>query len=168
LNARGLLFGMIPVLLVVGLAAIATLSRIVPVRRVRVETAAVWGAALLVIAVFPILVMDHLVVPAAATVRLVPRGTIATSLFGIVAGGGTWPAFVVSLVVALLLGLFVWWRRLHASTKLFPRGAGLFVARKSPSAWKLPGMWLPAVPEWSRFLLWGAFGIAVFNVLTRQ
>jgi len=27
---------------------------------------------------------------------------------------------------------------------------------------------LPSVPDWSRFLLWGAFGIAVFNVLTRS
>ena len=167
LNARGLLFGMIPVLLVVGLAAIATLSRIVPLRRVRVEIAAVWGAGLLLIAAFPIVVMDHLVVPAAATVRVVPRGTIATSLFGIVAGGGTWPAFVVSLVVGLVLGLAVWWLRLHAPTQPSARGGGLFVAWKWPSAWKLPGVWLPAVPEWSRFLLWGAFGIAVFNVLTR-
>src|SRR3984893_16757569 len=167
LNARGLLFGMIPVLPVVGLAAIATLSRIVPLRRFRVEIAAAWGAALVLIAAFPIVVMDHLVVPAAATVRRVPRGTIATSLFGIVAGGGTWPAFVVSLVVALVLGLAVWWRRLHAPTRPSPRGRGFFVAWKWPSAWKLPGVWLPAVPEWSRFLLWGAFGIAVFNVLTR-
>ena len=167
LNARGLLFGMIPVLPVVGLAAIATLSRIVPVRRFRVEIAAAWGAALLLIAAFPIVVMDHLVVPAAATVRLVPRGTIATSLFGIVAGGGTWPALVVSLVVALVLGLAVWWLRLRAPTQASPRRGGLFVAWKWPSAWKLPGVWLPAVPEWSRFLLWGAFGIAVFNVLTR-
>jgi hypothetical protein len=121
----------------------------------------------LLIAAFPIVVMDHLVVPAAATVRLVPRGTIATSLFGIVAGGGTWPAFVASLVVALVLGLAVWWLRLHAPTQASPRGRGLFVAWKWPRASKLPGMWLPAVPEWSRFLLWGAFGIAVFNVLTR-
>jgi hypothetical protein len=167
LNAGGLLFGMIPVLLVLGLAAIATLSRIVPLRRVGVEFAAAWAGALLLIAAFPIVVMDHLVVPAAATVRLVPRGTIATSLFGIVAGGGTWPAFVVSLAVALVLGLAVWWLRLHAPTQPSPRGGGLFVAWKWPRAWKVPGLWLPTVPEWSRFLLWGAFGIAVFNVLTR-
>jgi len=167
LNAGGLLFGMIPVLLVLGLAAIATLGRILPLRRVGAEFAAAWGAALSLIAAFPIVVMDHLVVPAAATVRLVPRGTIATSLFGIVAGGGTWPAFVVSLAVALTLGLAVWWVRLHVPTQPSPRGGGLFVAWKWPSAWKLPAVWLPTVPEWSRFLLWGAFGIAVFNVLTR-
>jgi uncharacterized membrane protein YiaA len=168
LNARGLLFAMIPVLLAVGLAAIATLSRIVPPRSVRIEIASVWAAALFLIAAFPILVMDHLVVPAAATVRLVPRGTIATSLFGLVGGGGTWPALVVSLVVALGLGLAVWWLRLKAPTQPSPRGGGLFVASKWPSAWKLPSASLPTVPEWSRFLLWGAFAIAVFNVLTRQ
>src|SRR6202140_1478662 len=112
LNARGLLFAMIPVLLTVGLAAIATLSRMLPLRSVRLEIAAGWGAVLLLIAAFPIVVMDHLVVPAAATVRLVPRGTAGTSLFGLVAGGGTWPAFVVSLAVVLGLGAAVWGLRL--------------------------------------------------------
>src|ERR1700674_2249677 len=162
LNARGLLFAMIPVLLAVGLAAIATLSRMVPLRSVRLEIAAGWGAVLLLIAAFPIVVMDHLVVPAAATLRLVPRGTVATSLFVLVAGGGTWPAFVVSLAVVLGLGVAVWGLRRSARTQPSPRGGGLV------AAWKLPGVSLPSVPEWSRFLLWGAFGIAVFNVLTRS
>jgi len=162
LNARGLLFAMIPVLLAVGLAAIATLRRMVPLRSVRLEIAAGWSAVLLLIAAFPIVVMDHLVVPAAATVRLVPRGTVATSLFGLVAGGGTWPAFVVSLAVVLGLGVAVWGLRRSARTLQSPSGGGLF------AAWKLPGVSLPSVPEWSRFLLWGAFGIAVFNVLTRS
>jgi hypothetical protein len=162
LSARGLLFAMIPVLLAIGLAAIAALSRMVPLRSVRLEIAAGWGAVLVLIAAFPIVVMDHLVVPAAATVRLVPRGTVATSPFGLVAGGGTWPAFVVSLAVVLGLGVAVWGLRLSARTLPLPRGAGHFVA------WKLPGVSLPSVPEWSRFLLWGAFGIAVFNVLTRS
>ena len=167
LNARGLLAGIIPALLVVGLAAMATLRRIVPLRAVRVEIATVWGAALLLLAAFPIVVMDHLVVPAAATVRLVPRGTVATSLFGIVAGGGTWPAFVVSIVVALVLALAVWRLRLSAPALPSPRGGGKFVGGGLRSAWKLLSVSLPSVPEWSRFLLWGAFGIAVFNVLTR-
>jgi hypothetical protein len=26
---------------------------------------------------------------------------------------------------------------------------------------------LPTVPAWGQFVIWGAFGIAVFNVLTR-
>jgi len=168
LNARGLLFGMIPVGLVVGLAAIAALGRIVPPRSLRFDIATAWGAGLLLIAAFPIIAMDHLVVPAAATVRLVPRGTIATTPFGIVAGGGTWPALVVSLVIALVLGLAVWRLRLKAPTLPSPRGRANFGVLKLPSAWKSPSAWLPSVPDWSRFLLWGAFGIAVFNVLTRS
>jgi hypothetical protein len=109
--------------------------------------------------------MGYLVVPAAATVRLVPRGTIAISPFGIVAGGGTWPALAVSLVVALVLGLAAW--RLHAATLPSPKKEGHRVAWKWPSAWTLSSAWLPSAPDWTRFLLWGAFGIAVFNVLTR-
>jgi uncharacterized membrane protein YiaA len=166
LNARGLLFAMIPVLLAVGLAAIATLSRMVPLRSVRLEIAAGWGGVLLLIAAFPVVVMDHLVVPAAATVRLVPRGTVATSLFGLVAGGGTWPAFVVSLAVVLGLGIAVWGLRLKAPSLPSPASGG----GKRLRAWfgKRVRAGLPSVPEWSRFLLWGAFGIAVFNVLTRS
>ncbi len=159
---------MIPVGLVVGLAAIAALGRIVPPRSLRFDIPTAWGAGLLLIAAFPIIAMDHLVVPAAATVRLVPRGTIATSPFGIVAGGGTWPALVVSLVIALVLGLAVWRLRLKAPTLPSPRGRANFGVLKLPSAWKSPSAWLPSVPDWSRFLLWGAFGIAVFNVLTRS
>jgi hypothetical protein len=189
LNARGLLIGMIPVGLAIGLAAIAALRRLVPPRSFRFDIATAWGAVLLLIAAFPIVVMDHLVVPAAATVRLVPRGTVATSPFGIVAGGGTWPALVVSLVIALVIGLAAWRLRLNAPTLPSPRGGGKSPSAATPGgggkspgpkgggnfgAWKLPGAgkspsaWLPSVPDWSRYLLWGAFGIAVFNVLTRR
>jgi hypothetical protein len=178
LNARGLLIGMIPVGLAIGLAAIAALGRLVPPRSFRFDIATAWGAVLLLIAAFPIVVMDHLVVPAAATVRLVPRGTVATSPFGIVAGGGTWPALVVSLVIALVIGLAAWRLRLNAPTlpspargggkSPGPKGGGNFGAWKLPGAGKSPSAWLPSVPDWSRYLLWGAFGIAVFNVLTRR
>jgi hypothetical protein len=179
LNARGLLFGMIPVAVAVGLSAFAALSRIVPPRSVQFDAATAWAAALLLIAAFPIIAMGQLVVPAAATVRLVPGGTVAVSPFGIVAGGGTWPALLVTVLVALVLGL-AGRLRLKAPTlpslrgggKLprgsthggggtwptagFPQGAGKFLSAR-----------LPSMPEWTRFLLWGAFGVAVFNVLTR-
>jgi hypothetical protein len=165
LNARGLLIGMIPVGLAIGLAAIAALGRLVPPRSFRFDIATAWGAVLLLIAALPIVVMDHLVVPAAATVRLVPRGTVATSPFGIVAGGGTWPALVVSLVIALVIGLAAWRLRLNAPTLPSPaRGGG---KSPGPKGGRNFG-WLPSVPDWSRYLLWGAFGIAVFNVLTRR
>jgi len=174
LNARGLLFGMIPVGVAVGLSAIAALTRIVRPRSLQLDVPTAWGVTLLLIAALPIVVMAHLVVPAAATVRPVPGGTIATSLFGIVAGGRAWPALVVSLVVALVLVLAAWRLRLKAPTlggkrpAPAPSGAG-----KILGTWSRKGggrfltAWLPTVPEWSRFLLWGAFGLAVYNVLTR-
>jgi hypothetical protein len=147
-------------------------------RSFQLDVGTAWAVALLLIAALPILVMGRLVVPAAATVRLVPAGTAATSPYGIVAGGGTWPALVVTLVAALLLGLAAW--RLRATTRPSPArggreipgafkriwGAGL------PAAWlgrrgKLRSGWSPSLPEWTWFLLWGAFGVGVFNVLTR-
>jgi hypothetical protein len=164
LNARGLLFGMIPVALAVVLAAIAALNGIVRPRSVRLDVATGWAAALLLIAAFPILVMDHLIVPAAATVRLVPRGTVATSPFGIVAGGGTWPALLLTLAVALLLGLAAWRLPRRAYTVPSP-ASGEGKAPTTRGERKMPA--LPSVPDWSRFLIWGAFGLAVFNVLTR-
>jgi hypothetical protein len=155
---------MIPVALAVVLAAIAALNGIVRPRSVRLDVATGWAAALLLIAAFPILVMDHLIVPAAATVRLVPRGTVATSPFGIVASGGTWPALLLTMAVALLLGLAAWRLRRRAHTVPSPAsGEGKAPATRGER--KMPA--LPSVPDWSRFLIWGAFGLAVFNVLTR-
>jgi hypothetical protein len=167
LNARGLLFGMIPVGAAVGLSAIAALSRIGRPRSLHLDVPTAWAAALLLVAAFPIVVMGNLVVPAAATVRLVPGGTIATSPFGLVAGGRAWPALVVSLVMALLLGLAAW--RLSAPALPFPASGG---GRRSATSggWKIRVPTLPAlptVPPWGRFVLWGAFALAVYNVLTR-
>src|SRR5467141_4107399 len=116
LNARGLLFGMIPVGVAVALSAIAALSRLRRPRSLHVDPPTIWAAGLLLIAALPILVMGHLVVPAAATVRLVPGGTVATSPFGFLAGGHAWPALVVSVGVALVLGLAAWGLRLKAPT----------------------------------------------------
>jgi len=169
LNARGLLFGMIPVGAAVALSAIAALSGTRRPRSLHVDVPAAWAATLLLIAAFPVVVMGRLVVPAAATVRLVPGGTIATSPFGIVAGRGTWPALVVTLLVALVLGLAGW--RLDARTGPSRAGGGgkrpAPAPFRWPSAWKMSRAWLPPVPAWSRFVLWGAFAIAAYNVLMR-
>jgi len=166
LNARGLLFGMIPVAVAVALSAIAALSRLQRPRSLHVDPPTVWAAGLLLIAAFPILVMGHLVVPAAATVRLVPGGTVATSPFGFVAGGRAWPALVVTLVVALGVGV-AWWLRAPALPSRASGGGKRPVARgrgklRAPT---LPA--LPTVPPWGRFVLWGAFAVAAYNVLTR-
>src|SRR2546425_2871315 len=82
LGARGLLFGIIPVAFAVLLLAVAALGRAVGVRSISVEPASIWGGVLLVIAAFPIIAMNPIVLPAAATVRLVPRGTISATLLG--------------------------------------------------------------------------------------
>jgi hypothetical protein len=173
LNARGLLFGMIPVGIAVALSAIAALSRIVRPRSLHIDVPAAWAAALLLIAAFPILVMGRLVVPAAATVRLVPGGTIVTSPFGIVAGRGTWPALVVSLVVAFVVAVAVW--RLAPTLPSPARGGAKLSAWLRRMVPTLPSpaggggkmQLLPTVPAWSRFVLWGAFAIAAYNVLMR-
>src|SRR5213080_2013246 len=105
LNARGLLFGIIPVGVGVALSAIAALSHLKRPRSFQLDPPTVWAAGLLLIAAFPIVAMSRLVVPAAATVLLVPGGTVATSPFGIVAGGRFFPALVVSLLVGIALGV---------------------------------------------------------------
>ena len=159
LNARGLLFGTIPVAVAVALSAIAALGRVARPRSLHLDPPTFWAAGLLLIAAFPVVVMDHLVVPAAATVRLVPTGTIVASPFGIIAGGRPWPALVVSLVVVLLLGLAAWRLGLKAPTLPSLKGRGKIKAPTLPA--------LPTVPPWGRFVLWGAFAVAVYNVLTR-
>jgi hypothetical protein len=164
LNARGLLFGMIPVGVAVALSAMAALSRLRRPRSLPIDPPTLWAAGLLLIAAFPVVVMGHLVVPAAATVRLVPGGAVTTTPFGIVTGGRAWPALVVSLVVAFVVGLVAW----RFAPTLPASGKG-----KRPAArrgWKvaLPALpALPTVPAWGRYVLWGAFGLAVYNVLTR-
>src|SRR5438132_3296119 len=159
LNARGLLFGTIPVAVAVALSAIAALGRVERPRSLQLDPPTFWAAGLLLIAAFPVVVMAHLVVPAAATVRLVPTGTIVASPFGIIAGGRPWPALVVSLVVVLLLGLAAWRLGLKAPTLPSLKGRGKIKAPTLPA--------LPTVPPWGRFVLWGAFAVAVYNVLTR-
>lgn len=166
LNGRGLLFGMIPVGVALALMAIAALGRTARPRLPRIDVSTAWAFALLLIAAFPILVMARLVVPAAATVRLVPGGTIASSPLGIVAARGIWPALIVTPVVALLLGL-AWRLRLKAPTLASParRGGKILEQWLPPGGGKMT--WLPPLPAWSRFVVWGAFAIAAYNVLMR-
>jgi hypothetical protein len=164
LNARGLLVGMIPVGLAIGLAVVAVLGRVAVPRSVRLDVGTAWAGALLLIAAFPILVIGPLVLPAAATVRQVPRGSVSGSLFGIATIDGAWPALVVSLALALLVGLGGWWLRdrlpfrLQVRAPTLPSGKGLG---------RLPRAVLRSVPAWSHILLWGAFLAAVGIVVTR-
>jgi hypothetical protein len=162
LSARGLLVGMIPLGLAVILAVIAALSRVVLPRSIRPDSGTAWASALLLIAAFPILVVGPLVVPAAATVRQVPGGTISASPFGLATIAGAWPAPIVSLALALLLGLAGWWWR---------RRLPLWPPARRPQLALRPRLdagrpWRRA-PAWTQLLLWGAFAAAVGIVLTR-
>jgi hypothetical protein len=163
LNARGLPAAILPVGLAVILAMSASLSRVVVARSLRWDVATIWAAILLAIAAVPVVVIDPLVLPAAATVRAVPGGTIAASLLGIVTPDGAWPALAISLAVALALALGGW--RLQRRLPLRPpeRGKALSILRRPGIA--LPG--LPPVRPWSRLLLWGAFAIVAGIVVTR-
>src|ERR1700693_1662156 len=162
LNERGLLFAMIPVGLVVVVSALAALSH-GPVRRPRrFDVATVWAGVLLLAAAFPIIAIGTLVVPAAATVRLVPRGMIGVSPFGLTTDFGAWPALVVSVVVGLLLGLMGW--RLQGRFPLRAGGAG----REPGYPSFMPALpRLPRLPSWSHVVLWGAFAAVVGAVATR-
>jgi len=162
LNARGLLFAMIPVGLVVVVAVMAVLSHLNMRWSRQLDVATVWAGLLLLVAGFPVIVINTIVVPAAATVRLVPRGMIAASPLGIATGFGTFPALPLSLVVGIGLGLLGW--RLHGRLPWRPRGVG--GGRAFPS--RLPGrLRLPRLPAWSHFVLWGAFAAVVGAVATR-
>jgi hypothetical protein len=162
LSARGLLLAMIPVGLVVVLSMIAVLSH-VTVRRPRgFDVATAWAGALVLIAAFPIVAIGPLVVPAAATVRLVPRGMVSVSPFGLATGVGAWPALAVSVVVGLILGLAAWW--LAGRLPLRPRGTG--GGRRFPSL-NRARLVMPSVPPWGHVVLWGAFVVAVGAVALR-
>src|SRR5438445_139608 len=122
LNARGLLLAMIPVGLVVILSMIAVLSHMTVRRPREFEVATAWAGALALVGAFPIVVIGTLVIPAAATVRLVPRGTASVSPFGLATGVGAWPALAVSAVVGLGLGFAAW--RLAGGLPIRLRGTG--------------------------------------------
>jgi len=162
LGARGLLFGMIPVALAVVLLAVAALGRAGGVRSINKEPASIWGAVLLVIAAFPIIAMNPMVLPAAATVRLVPRGTISVSPLGISTGQGAWPALLVSLISAVLLGVAGWQLRERLPLR---RGRPIIRWRIGVPSWL--GVRPPAIPARSRYLLWGAFLLVVALAVVR-
>jgi hypothetical protein len=162
LNARGLLFAMIPVGLVVVASVIAAIGHVTVRRLGEFDVATAWAGALVLVAAFPIVAIGTVVVPAAATVRLVPRGMISISPFGLVTAFGAWPALAVSVAVAILLGLAGW--RLQGRLPLRPRGAGS--ARAHPSL--LPArLRVPSLPTWSHVVLWGAFAAVVGAVAVR-
>jgi len=153
---------MIPVALAVILLAVAALGRATSVRSITVEPASIWGALLLVISAFPIIAMNPMVLPAAATVRLVPRGTISATPLGIATSPGAWPALLVSLVTGVLLGIAGWGLRDRLPLR---RVRGIIRWRIGwPSGLRVRS---PAITARSGYLLWGAFLLVLALAVAR-
>ena len=161
LGDRGLLLATVPFGAAAVLGLIAVSSDLRVARSIRLDVATVWAGALLLLAALPIVAIKPLVLPAAATVRPVPGGTMVASLLGIRTAAGSWPALMVSLVTAALLGLAFW--RLGGVLPLRLRRRA---PRRPGLSWRIPSR-LPAVPEWSRLALWGAFFAVVGLVALR-
>ena len=156
LDARGLRVGAVPLAVAVILALVAILFDATLARSIRLDVATGWAAALWLIAAVPIIVMNPLALPAAGTVRPLPGGTIVANLVGIRTAAGAWPALLVSIGFAALFGLALW--RLAEQLPLWlPRRQA---RRRVRPRWRVPGR-LPALPGWSRLLLWGAFFVVV-------
>src|SRR5438067_2045220 len=162
LGASGLLYGIIPVAFAVLLLAIAALGRAWGVRSISVEPASIWGGVLLVSAAIPIIAMNAIVLPAAATARLVPRRPSPATPCEFATSPGAWPALLVTLTTGVLLGIAGW--RLRDRLPL-RRARGIIRWRISWPSW--PPVRPPAVPAWSRYLLWGAFLVVVAVAVAR-
>ncbi|HET9847873.1 MAG TPA: hypothetical protein VFR68_04875 [Candidatus Dormibacteraeota bacterium] len=155
LNATGLLLGVIPVGLAVLACATAGLSRITMPRSWRVDISAVWAGVTLLIAAFPIMTINPFVIPAASTVRLVPRGTVSANPLGLTTPFGSWPALAVSLIVLVGLATIVWLRG--------PSGT-LVPALPRPAAGRVRlSIRIPALslPLWAHYIAWAALIVVV-------
>ena len=170
LDGRGLLVGAVPLALAVAVAAAAALPGLrLPRERPR-SPAALWAAAMLLIAAFPGPVVDRLVIPAASTARLVPAGTIGTTPLGVSTALGAWPALFVSLVV--LAGVAIVSRAIAAVPQL-PLGVRRpALIRRAPIRSPLVTDRWPILRRVIRGpapirVLWGAFGIVLLVALIR-
>ena len=169
LNARGLGIGIVPLALVVVACAVVSLSRITVPRRLAIDAAAIWAAALAAVAAFPIIVINPLVIPAASTVRLVPAGTVSASLLGLASNFGRWPALIACLAGWIVLVLLAWLLKPRPLSLTLPRGlherARALPGRATSRLPPVPDLSL--LPGWSRFVPWAAFAVVLIIALAR-
>ena len=170
LNARGLAVAIIPLGLVVFLAARAVspgfkFPRVVP------RTASDgWAAVLVLVAAFPGPAISVLVLPVASTARPVPAGTVSTTPLGVQTPLGPWPALPVSVLV--MAGLIIASRAGAAvpdfgpliRTRL-PRWRAIRLPWRRPASRRLAPRVLAS--WWSRAALWGGFGVVLLIALVR-
>lgn len=160
LNASGLLLGMIPIAIAVLVCGAAGLSRIRRPRSIQVDVGASWAGALVLIATFPIIAINSLVLPAASTVRLVPRGTATATPFGLTTAFGIWPALLVTLIAVAGLGALGW---------LMGAGQALLrVPARLDQPWKLDAIRMPrlprvrpTLPSWTQLVPWVGLALVV-------
>jgi len=149
LIANGFALALTPIGAVVLLAAVAALSRIEKVDRIRVDVPTAWAAALVALADVPFLLLGPVVIPTAQAVRPVPAGTVLMSPLGFTAGGTPWPAL---LAAVLALGVLV--ALVRTDLGHLPRMPARFrLAMRYPAA---PPR-LSISPRWSTRALWSAF-----------
>jgi hypothetical protein len=110
--------------------------------------------------------MSPLVVPAAATVRLVPAGTVSSNLIFVTSSFGSWPALPVTAVVTGALSAALWVLRDARLAVTFP----LRSMPRLPSAAELPVLLRldrRPPPAWSRVLLWATFSVVILIGIAR-
>jgi hypothetical protein len=170
LNAAGLTAGIVPLVLVVLVAASAALRRVRWPRALPSSLPGAWGVALLLVAAVPGPVMTAIVVPAASTVRPVPAGTVSWNVIGLSTAFGFWPALVVSVLVtggAALAGRFV--RELPAMGMIarlpVQRLMGIRLAK--PRLWHAASRYRWLGGRWPLAGLWGAFALVLLIALVR-
>ena len=166
LNGRGLLLGAVPLALAVAVAAGAALPGLRLPHAWPRSPAAIWAAALLLIAAVPGPIIDRLVIPAASTARLVPPGTIGTSPLGLSTALGPWPALLVSLAVVAVVWIAS--RRIPLVPQL-PLRPPAFIQRRTM---RLPADRWPILQRALRSraplrLLWAGFGLVLLVALIR-
>src|SRR5919204_795307 len=97
LNAGGLGIGLVPIGVALVASAATALARLRIPLRPQLDLSGLWGGALLLIAAVPMIVINPLVLPAAATVRAVPGDSVSANPLGLTTSVGDWPALLVSI-----------------------------------------------------------------------
>jgi hypothetical protein len=166
LNARGLALGIIPIAVAIMVSSLVAVTQVRFPPSFRFDVASSWAAGLVLLAAFPVLLMSPLVVPAAATVRLVPAGTVSSNLIFVTSSFGSWPALPVTAVVTGALSAALWVLRDARLAVTFP----LRSMPRLPSAAELPVLLRldrRPPPAWSRVLLWATFSVVILIGIAR-
>lgn len=172
LNQLGLLVGMIPVAIAIVVSAGACLRDMSHPTAFSRHPVSAWALGLLLVAAFPVIVVNGLVIPTASTVRVLPAGTISATVLGLSSSLGDWPALAVSVIV--LAALIAAGRLGAARLRLAPVDqlaalkpvrlsipAALQRMRPRRAAIRAAGRW------WTRLAIWGAFAIVLIVALSR-